>query len=189
MKRKAEEANTDEDGFRKPGRPRQRKTASGTSQVMVDGVGEYIAPAEFYIGNTDRRTNEDTITKVLKHCAAAVEGGEDLVVEKVELLTKEENPRTKCWKVIVPYRFKSIMEKDEVYPGGWKHRTFFGSRSSKDKKPRLDQGNNIEQQVLAEQQKEAERLHHQEERKAMQLRIDLLEGRMTNSTGSSEHTA
>ena len=81
------------------------------------------------------------------------------------------------------------MEKDEVYPGGWKHRTFFGSRSSKDKKPRLDQGNNIEQQVLAEQQKEAERLHHQEERKAMQLRIDLLEGRITNSTGSSEHTA
>ena len=81
------------------------------------------------------------------------------------------------------------MEKDEVYPGGWKHRTFFGSRSSKDKKPRLDQGTNIEQQVLSEQQKEADRLHHQEERKAMQLRIDQLEGRMTNSAGGSEHSA
>ena len=96
LKRKAEGPNPDENEWRKPGRPRQRKTAGGTSQVKVDGVGEHIAPVEFYIGNTDSRTNEETIKTVLVRCAAAVDGGDSLVVEKVELLTKEDNPRTKC---------------------------------------------------------------------------------------------
>ena len=113
------------------------KTASGSSQVLVSGIGEYIAPVEFYIGNTDSRTNEETIKTALQSCAEAVEGGSDFVVEKVELLTKENNPRTKYWKDVVPFRFKSVMEKDEVYPAGWKHRTFFGSRNSREKKARM----------------------------------------------------
>ena len=66
QKRKANEKKSDDDGFRRQGRQRQRKTASGTSQVNIEGVGEYIAPVEFYIGNTDKRTTEDTISKVLK---------------------------------------------------------------------------------------------------------------------------
>ena len=77
VKRKAGEEHTpqgeDSDGFRKPGRPRQRKTANGTSQVQVDNVGEYVVPAEFYIGNTDSRTNPYTIKTVLLLSAAAVE--------------------------------------------------------------------------------------------------------------------
>ena len=32
---------------------------------------------------------------------------------------KEEDARTKCWKVVLPYKFKDIMEKDDVYPTGW----------------------------------------------------------------------
>ena len=156
VKRKAEGNNVeDEDGFRRQGRPKPRKTAAGTSQVQVDGVGEYIAPAEFYIVNTDSRTNEETIKTVLICCAGAVEGGSELVVEKVELLTKEKDPRTKCWKVVVPFRFKNIMEKDEVYPAGWKHRTFFGGRNAREKRPRIDQSGSIEQQVLMEQQRQA----------------------------------
>ena len=75
-----------------------------------------------------------------------------MIVEKVELLTKELNPRTKCWKVVDPFRFKGVMEKDEVYPVGWKHRMFFGSRNSRDKKARIDQVDSVEQQVLREQQ-------------------------------------
>ena len=55
------------------------------------------------------------------------------------MLTKEENPRTKCWKVEVSFRFKDIMEKDEVYTTGWKHRKLFGSRNARDKRPRTDQ--------------------------------------------------
>ena len=56
------------------------------------------------------------------------------------LLTKEENPRSKCWKVRVPYKFKEVMEKDELYHAGWTHRKFFGARNSnsKQKQPRLD---------------------------------------------------
>ena len=152
-------------------------------------MGEYIAPAEFYIGNTDSRTNEDTIKTVLVRCAAAVEGGDGLVVEKVELLTKEKDPRTKCWKVIVPFRFKTVMEKDEVHPSGWKHRIFFGARNGRDKKPRLDQGSSIEQQVLQEQHREAERQQQVEERAAMQQRMDQLESRMRNPTMDHDEIA
>ena len=186
--RKVDEAEAD-DGWKKPGRQRQRKTAAGTSKVQIEDVGEYIAPAEFYIGNTDGRTNEETIKTVLMRCAAAVEGGENLVVEKVELLTKEQNPRTKCWKVVVPFRFKGVMEKDDVYPAGWKHRSFFGSRNSKDKKPRIDQGNNVEQQVLREQEERtAQQTKQQEEQLALQKRMDQLEGRMTNPSMESENS-
>ena len=72
------------------------------------------------------------------------------------------------------------MEKDEVYPAGWKHRAFFGSRNSKDKKPRLDQENSVEQEVLREQQRDAEQLKQEEQRLAMQQRLEQLEGRMRN---------
>ena len=182
QKRKADDSNAEgsDTGFKFQGRPRNRKVASGSSQVVVEGVGEYIAPAEFYIGNTDSRTNENIIKTVLTRCAAAVEGGEDLTIEKVELLTKEENPRTKCWKVVVPFRYKGIMEKDEVYPTGWKHRTFFGSRNAREKRPRTDP-NSMEQQVLREhqeqqlleEQQQVEMQHQQSE-----LRIQNLESRM-----------
>ena len=187
VKRKVEETHQeDAEGFKKPGRPRQRKTASGSSQVQVADVGEYIAGAEFYIGNTDGRTNAETIKTVLTRCAAAVDGGIDLVVDKVELLTKERDPRTKCWKVAVPFRFKSIMEKDEVYPAGWKHRTFFGSRNTKEKRPRLDQANGIEQQVLNEQQQEAEKAKHVNHLDVdVERRNQLLEDRMSGQSAQT----
>ena len=187
VKRKAGgDQGEDREGFRFQGRPRQRKTAGGTSQVVIGDVGEYVAPAEFYIGNTDSRANEDTIKTVLKRCAAAVEGGSDLVVDKVELLTKELDPRTKCWKVVVPYRFKSLMERDEVYPAGWKHRTFFGSRNVRDKRTKLDQGS-IEHQVLQEQQKESEKLRQEQQLSEAEKKIQQLEKRLTEPpvTGSN----
>ena len=77
------------------------------------------------------------------------------------------------------------MEKDEVYPNGWRHRKFFGSRNFKDKnkKPRLDENDSIEQQVLAEQESESNLNSQKEERAALQLRLEQLESRMKNSTG------
>ena len=81
---------------------RVRKTASVTSHVKVDGVTDYVAVVEYYIGNTSNRTTEEDIKTALSCCAAPLMGGENLVFEKVELLTKEENPRTKCWKVVIP---------------------------------------------------------------------------------------
>ena len=72
-----------------------------------------------------------------------LEGSEGFKVTDIELLTKEENPRTKCWRVEVPYTFKDLMECDELYPVGWKHRKFFGARRNResagnDKKTRKD---------------------------------------------------
>ena len=123
---------------------------------------------------------------MLKRCAAAVEGGSDLVVDKVELLTKELDPRTKCWKVVVPYRFKSLMERDEVYPAGWKHRTFFGSGDVRDKRTKLDQGS-IEHQVLQEQQTESEKLRQEQQLSEAEKKIQQLEKRLTEPpvTGSN----
>ena len=97
----------------------------------------------------------------------------------MEFLTKEQNPRTKCWKVVVQLRFKNMMEKDNVYPAGWKHRPFFGSRNTRDKKPRVDQGNNVEQQVLMEQEQQDLREKEQSDRQEKLVR---LESRMTNPT-------
>ena len=90
--------------------------------------------------------NEETVKTVLTRCSAEVEGGADLVIDKVELLNKEKDPRTKCWKVVVPYRFKTVMEKDEVYPTGWRHRTFFaGSRKSFDREK--DQSSKVKKAI------------------------------------------
>ena len=64
-----------------------------------------------------------------------------MTVLDVECLTKEEEPRTKCWKVVVPFKFKDLMERDELYPEGWRHRKFFGGRKISDQKkkqPRLE---------------------------------------------------
>ena len=190
--------------YSRQGRPRTRKLASGTSQVKVDEVADYVAPVEYYIGNTSNRTTEDDIKTVLTKCAAPVPGGENLIVEKVELLTKELNPRTKCWKVVIPYKFKEIMDKDEVYPSGWKHRKFFGSRNAKDKKSTEENQNSPGDQVLREREREVEILvkKQEEERQALQVltqkqkeeecrllheaeRLRLLEERMTGSGGGT----
>ena len=73
-------------------------------------------------------------------------------VSDVELLTKEEKPRTKCWKVEVPYKHRELMEKDEMYPPGWRHRKFFGSRKRVEKKARTE-NNSMETLVIQEEQR------------------------------------
>ena len=188
--------------FNRQGRPRVRKLASGTSQVQVDGVADYVAPVEYYIGNTGGKTTEEDIRTVLTKCAAPILGGDNLRIEKIELLTKELNPRTKCWKVVIPYRFKDIMEKDEVYPTGWRHRKFFGSRNTKQRRTSADNQNQngLGDQILRDRQLELENLvqKQEEERQALEIlsqkqkeeesrlaheaeRLKLLEDRMKGS--------
>ena len=141
------------EGFRKPGRP--RKTEKGQSKVKVDGVGDYQPSLQYYIGNTPGKANADVIKKVLDKCAEPLlAGGEPLEVEEVELLTQVENPRTKCWRIVVPYKFMSLMENPELYPEGWRHRRFFGTRKiqDKNKQPRLDR--NVVDEVMKEVENE-----------------------------------
>ena len=49
-----------------------------------------------------------------------------LVIEQCNLLTKEENARTRVWRVVVPDKFKDILQDDRMYPSGWHHRELEG---------------------------------------------------------------
>ena len=51
----------------------------------------------------------------------------------------EPNPRSKCWKVTVPYSFRELMELDELYPSGWSHRKFFPPRKNQQNQQQQNQ--------------------------------------------------
>ena len=154
---------------------RRRPVTYGSSQVDVGDDG-LAAPVEFYVGNTTPAANVDIIKAVLIKCAKAVHTDTEFNVLKVEQLAKHiENPRTKCWKVVIPYKFKDLLEKDEMYPSGWCHRKFFAPRSSGHpaKQQRKDEG--VVQQVIQEQQRMEEAKRQEEEDKihAKQMDIDV----------------
>ena len=48
-------------------------------------------------------------------------------------LEVDPNPRTRCWKITVPYKIKELMVRDELYPTGWSHRQFYPARPNKAK--------------------------------------------------------
>ena len=142
---------------------KQRKVAYGSSKVNVEEEGS-AAPVEFYVGNTTTRATKEIIASVLVKCAKGLEPSTNFHVVEVEQLALHlVNPRTKCWKVIVPYMYKQLMENDELYPTGWTHRKFFGPRKSKEnpaKHARMDD------QLVAEVLKEQERKQLDENRQA-----------------------
>ena len=60
----------------------------------------------------------------------------------------------------VPFKFKNLMENDEMYLPGWKHRKFFGTRkkgNDNTKKSRLEAKDQVEA-MLRERELEAEQL-------------------------------
>ena len=61
--------------------------------------------------------------EVLEKCAQSL-SIDSFSVENVHGLTKEDNPRTRSWKVTVPARFKEVMSDPAMYPKGWSHRAF-----------------------------------------------------------------
>ena len=58
----------------------------------------------------------------------------------------------------MPYKYKELMEKNELYPEGWTYRKFFAPRNANqgagNKKPRHDDV--LVQQVLQEHQQQAD---------------------------------
>ena len=54
-------------------------------------------------------------------------------VGPVELLTKDDNPRSKYWKVTVPHHCREMMEMPAMFPPGWRTRRFYdyGGAASK----------------------------------------------------------
>jgi hypothetical protein len=108
-----------------------RKTTVGKSNVDLAAMGlaAEAGPVEIYVSNTANTTEKESIMKVLETTASKIEDTAGFKVINAELLTKDLNPRTKCWKVTVPYKFRDLMENDELYPAGWRYRKFFASRN------------------------------------------------------------
>ena len=117
--------------------------------MKVDGVGDYQPSLQFYIGNTPGKAGPEVIKKVMAKCSEPLLTDDSLEIEEIELLTLEDNPRTKCWRIVVPYKYMKLMDNAELYPEGWRHRKFFGSRKSKHdkaKQPRLE--DNIVDEIM-----------------------------------------
>ena len=49
-----------------------------------------------------------------------------LEIEECNLLTREQNTKTRVWRVVVPDTFNAVMKDDRMYPTGWHHREFEG---------------------------------------------------------------
>ena len=74
--------------------------------------GAEAAPVNFYIGNTNPRATPEIISEVPKKCAQDLPEKVNLEVIEVKCLNNMErdpNPRTKCWRITVPYSFKEFM--------------------------------------------------------------------------------
>ena len=97
------------------------KTAGGTA-VLAD-FSDLSGPAEFWIGNTHPSTTKEKVKLALTRCSEELKI-ENFSVEDVHCLTKDDNPRTKTWKVTVPARLKETMENPAMYLAGWSHRVF-----------------------------------------------------------------
>ena len=124
-KRKAEDDTSD--GFQTvPPRHQPRKVSYGKSKVTL--AGAEAAPIDIFIGNTNPLATPEMIKTVLANSAQQLPDKPQLAVIEVKCLNnfeRDPNPRSKCWKVTVPYADKELMEKDELYPSGWSHRKFF----------------------------------------------------------------
>ena len=94
--------------------------------------GAAAAPVEIFIGNTNPKATPEIIEKVMKKCAENLTEKVDLAVLEVKCLNnleKDPSPRTRCWKLTVPYVHRELMNCDELYPAGWSHRRFFPPRN------------------------------------------------------------
>ena len=126
-----------------------RKTEAGTSSVDFSelGAAAHAGPIQFYIGNTFSTCEKETVSNVLKKCAENVNKNVNFQVLDVHLLTTEVNPRSKCWKVVVPHHCKEIMERPDMYPPGWRHRRFYGGSSAgrSDKRQKVSETRPVEE--------------------------------------------
>ena len=94
-----------------------------TGTATLAEFDDLAGPEQFWIGNTRASTDEAKVKEVLEKCAKIL-SIDSFSVENVHGLTKEDNPRTRSWKVTVPARFKEVMSDPAMYPKGWSHRAF-----------------------------------------------------------------
>ena len=110
-----------------------RKQCYGSSKVVAKGRTDWAAPVEVFVSNTSPDISEEEIKEVLKLCADDANASQgtlelgDFIVKDVKCLTKPdlENPRTKCWKVSVPLKYREYIMSDLAYPVGCCHWPFY----------------------------------------------------------------
>ena len=111
---------------------KKKEVSTGTATPgSIPGVSVPLQPSyQHFVGNTPGSLDRDSLEVVLKELALPVL--EDmgvagpLEIEQCNLLTKEENTRTRVWRVVVPHKYKAILQDDRMYPSGWHHREFEG---------------------------------------------------------------
>ena len=144
-KRSREESENDGSGGQANGQfqtvpPRRpRKVTYGRSKVTMEGAE--AAPVEIFIGNTNPKATPEIISEVMKKCALDLPEKIELEVLEVKCLINldvDPNPRTRCWKITVPYRFRELMARDDLYYCGWSHRQFFPPRQNRAKRHQAD---------------------------------------------------
>ena len=115
------------------GRKKKKKEVStGTATLQnIPGVEVPLqASYQQFVGNTPGTMEKQTMEMVLKELAGDImkEQGIDgsLVIEDCNLSTKEQNTRTRVWRVVVPHKYKAVLQDDRLYPSGWHHREFEG---------------------------------------------------------------
>ena len=119
------------------------------------------ASYQHFVANTPGNMEQDTLQLVFKELAVAVmtEKGIEgpLEIEQCNLLTKEQNTRTRVWRVVVPNKYKEVIKDDRMYPSGWHHREFEGhyrpplspqQRAERDAKKLARQQNDTRVQAL-----------------------------------------
>ena len=104
-----------------------RKTTVGTSQIDFSEIGAaaHAGPIHFYIGNTNAKTEKESLREILIKSAENINKNIKFDVGPIEILTKDDNPRSKCWKVTVPHHCREMMENPAMFPPGWRTRRFY----------------------------------------------------------------
>ena len=125
-----------------------RKQCYGASKVVATGGrSDWAAPVEVFVTNTSPEITEEDVKEILKLCAEDAKSGEgkehlaDFTVKDVKCMTRSdyENPRTKCWRVSVPFKYKEYILSDMAYPMGWCHRPFYPPRQKSKEELEADQ--------------------------------------------------
>ena len=129
------------EGFRTQGRTRKVKERPkvNTGSASVEEFADLAGPIEIWVGNTRPETDEDKVEQVLMLTASKI-GITGFKVEKVVKLTKQDQPRTRSWKVVVPARLKEDMMKPEMYPPGWTFREFTAGYRRPDSSAEVSRG-------------------------------------------------
>ena len=106
-----------------PRRKQKAKPKVVTGTADLSEFGDLAGPAQFWIGNTHPTTDAGTLERVLTKCAEDLSVA-DFKVDDIHCLTKDDNPRSRSWKITVPARLSDAMMNPAMYYKGWSHRVF-----------------------------------------------------------------